>query len=289
MQTIRSCFFDSNTNCLHKWKSSYESDKDLLNILYFCVIILVESQCCPPISLFQWIIEHDTILIEQHENYQKRSYRNRFYINGPQGKLLFSIPLCKGKNEQQNIKAVEISYHDSWDIQLSKIVQTNYGSAPYFDFYYDSLLSIFTKRPQYLFDLNTQLLKWFLKSTQLDKNIEFTQTPIEALQVSPQHYDVVLGLSILHLLPDPITTLKTVFTVLKPGGVFISSTVCIDETQPWLKYLLPLLRLTGKVPFVQPFKINQLVSKMTDAGFVIEHQWLPGKGKAVFLVARKPH
>jgi hypothetical protein len=138
-------------------------------------MILVESQCCPPISLFQWIIEHDTILIEQHENYQKRSYRNRFYINGPQGKLLFSIPLCKGKNEQQNIKAVEISYQDSWDIQLSKIVQTNYGSAPYFDFYCDSLLSIFTARPKYLFDLNTQLLKWILKSTQLDKNIEFTR------------------------------------------------------------------------------------------------------------------
>ena len=138
-------------------------------------MILVESQCCPPISLFQWIIEHDTILIEQYENYQKRSYRNRFYINGPQGKLLFSIPLCKGKNEQQNIRAVEISYHDSWDIHFSKIVQSNYGSSPYFEFYYDSLISIVTQRPQYLFDLNTQFLTWILKSIQLDTNIEFTQ------------------------------------------------------------------------------------------------------------------
>jgi len=119
-------------------------------------------------------------------------------------------------------------------------------------------------------------------------NVNFEQSTIEAFSAPENSFDVVLGLSILHLLNDPASALAKVFALLKPGGVFISSTVCIDETQPWLKYLLPVLKLTGKVPFVQPFKIKQLEQLLTQAGFSIEHQWLPDKGKAVFMVVRKP-
>ena len=118
-------------------------------------------------------------------------------------------------------------------------------------------------------------------------NVAFEQSTIEAFSAPEGSFDVVLGLSIVHLLRDPAAALSKVYALLKPGGVFVSSTVCIDETQPWLKYILRPLRLTGKVPFVQPFKIKQLEQLLKDAGFDIEHQWQPGKGKAVFIVARK--
>ena len=34
--------------------------------------------------------------------------------------------------------------------------------------------------------------------------------------------------------------------------------------------------------------MDELVASLTDAGFEIDHQWHPGKGKAVFIVAKKP-
>jgi hypothetical protein len=38
---------------------------------------------------------------------------------------------------------------------------------------------------------------------------------------------------------------------------------------------------------VKVFTVPELVDSLTHGGFVIEHQWQPGKGKAVFIVARK--
>ena len=41
------------------------------------------------------------------------------------------------------------------------------------------------------------------------------------------------------------------------------------------------------MPLLNIFTIEELVESLTDAGFEIDHQWQPGKGKAVFIVARK--
>ncbi|MDX1472700.1 MAG: methyltransferase domain-containing protein [Reinekea sp.] len=119
-------------------------------------------------------------------------------------------------------------------------------------------------------------------------NISFEQATIEEFQAPASSFDMVLGLSILHLLRDPQTAINKVFTLLKPGGVFVSSTVCIDERQRYLKYILPIMKLLGKAPFVQSFKVADVEHLLTQAGFTIDHHWLPGKGTVVFLIAKKP-
>jgi len=35
------------------------------------------------------------------------------------------------------------------------------------------------------------------------------------------------------------------------------------------------------------FTTGELSASLTDAGFEIDHQWQPGKGEAVFIVAKK--
>ena len=58
-------------------------------------------------------------------------------------------------------------------------------------------------------------------------NVDFIQGTLFDLQLADNSVDVVLGLSILHLLPNRDETLIEVQRVLKPGGVFISSTACV--------------------------------------------------------------
>jgi ubiquinone/menaquinone biosynthesis C-methylase UbiE len=119
-------------------------------------------------------------------------------------------------------------------------------------------------------------------------NVTFHQATLEELDEPDESFDVVLGLSILHLLEDKEAAIARVRRLLKPGGVFVSSTVCAGDTMRWIKLIIPVGRRLGLMPYVGVFTSDELVTAMGAAGFEIDHRWQPGRGKALFLVARKP-
>ena len=116
--------------------------------------VLIESMRLPPLSVVHTIVTHSGFILEACENYQKRSYRNRLYLAGPNGPQMFSIPLAKGKNERQKITDVVLSYDEPWHHNLVKLIKTCYGSAPFFEYLIDEITWILDKKHQYLFDLN---------------------------------------------------------------------------------------------------------------------------------------
>jgi ubiquinone/menaquinone biosynthesis C-methylase UbiE len=120
-------------------------------------------------------------------------------------------------------------------------------------------------------------------------NVTFEQTTIEDLIVPDQSLDAVLGLSILHLLENKEEAIAKVHRMLKPGGVFVTSTMCIGDTMKFFKLIGPIGKLLGLMPSLNVFTTEELVVSLTDAGFEIDHQWQPGKGDAVFIVAKKTH
>ena len=132
---------------------------------------LIESQCLPPVPTYQILRQNDAVKIEIHENYQKRSFRNRFYLAGPNGVNAFTIPLAKGKNQKQKISKVQVAYDEDWIRNLSGLLQTNYGSAPFFHHYIDSLMDVFKKEEPYLLNLNMNLLNWTLKTLRIETPI----------------------------------------------------------------------------------------------------------------------
>lgn len=119
-------------------------------------------------------------------------------------------------------------------------------------------------------------------------NVSFQQADITDTSLPTAHYDVVLGLSILHLLKDPDAVIARVYEVLKPGGLFVSSTACLGANMKFIKYLAPLGQAVGLLPTLNVMTPDELTGKVTMAGFEIVHRWEPGKGKAVFLIGRKP-
>ncbi len=120
------------------------------------------------------------------------------------------------------------------------------------------------------------------------ENITFEQSSIEALKLAEHSLDVVLGLSILHLVEDKEAVIAQIYKMLKPGGVFISSTSCLGESLSWLKFITPIGRLIGLMPMLMFFTHDELQKCLTDSGFVIDYSWQPSEGKAVFIVAKKP-
>lgn len=120
------------------------------------------------------------------------------------------------------------------------------------------------------------------------RNVRFELGSIEALEVDDASLDVVLGLSILHLLRDRRAAIAKVYRMLRPGAVFISSTVCLGDTQRYVGWVASLGRRVGLLPYLEVFTRGELEQCLRSAGFELEHSWQPGKGKAVFVVARKP-
>lgn len=117
-------------------------------------------------------------------------------------------------------------------------------------------------------------------------NITFEQGDIATMPIAPASYDVVLGLSILHLLEEPEVVIRKVHTILKPGGRFVSSTACLGNARA-LSFLVPIGKWLGKLPHITFLTHDDLRRAMTKAGFTIEHDWRPAPGAAVFMIARK--
>jgi len=118
-------------------------------------------------------------------------------------------------------------------------------------------------------------------------NITFETLTIDDLNDQEQTLDGVLCLSILHLLENKEEVIANIYKMLKPGGIFISSTVCLGDTMRWLKIIAPIGKLLGLMPLVKFFTKDQLTGCIEDAGFDIDHFWHPDKDKAVFIVAKK--
>jgi len=132
-----------------------------------------------------------------------------------------------------------------------------------------------------------QIAKKKAADAQID-NIHFEQLTIDELIQEQNTLDVVLGMSILHLLENKEGVVAKLYNMLKPNGVFISSTVCLDGWMLLLMPILPLGRMLGLLPLVKFFSKQELENCLTEAGFNIEYSWRPGTSKVAFIVARKP-
>lgn len=119
------------------------------------------------------------------------------------------------------------------------------------------------------------------------KNITFEQLSIDELTVPDSTFDVVLGLSILHLLENKEQVIAKVHKMLKPGGIFITSTACLGDTMKWFKLIALIGKFLGLIPLVKVFTAKELEDSLTNGGFAIDYHWQPRKNKAVFIVAKK--
>lgn len=101
--------------------------------------------------------------------------------------------------------------------------------------------------------------------------------------------DGLCAYSILHLVEDRPAALAQIHRLLKPGGFFISSTVCLGPKRWLFGPVLALMRLFGKAPMVKLFRAEQLLAEIEAAGFVdVTLTDVGAESTIAFVVARKP-
>lgn len=119
------------------------------------------------------------------------------------------------------------------------------------------------------------------------ENAHFEVADFDDWDAGGTRFDMVMGHSILHLVRDRAAAVRKVRGLLKPGGLFVSSTACIDHIPAAGKVLLGIGSYVRILPQIGVFSEDELVATMTQEGFAIEHRWRPAPEKAVFIVARR--
>lgn len=128
-----------------------------------------------PISQYSEIAKANEITFEIDDNYQKQTYRNRCYIYGANGKQLLNIPVKHPKtNGRKKTKDTLIENDFPWQQQHLKSLQSAYRTSPFFEFYVDDLLPIFTKKYKFLHDLNIDTFLFLAEALQISS--EFNKT-----------------------------------------------------------------------------------------------------------------
>jgi hypothetical protein len=141
--------------------------------------ILIHPNYFPNIHQFTQIIKANNILFEVSDNYQKQTFRNRTYIYGANGKLGLFIPVIHTHKQRELFKDVKISYESNWmDLHL-KSLQSAYRSSPYFEYFEDDFIKLYSEKEKFLVDFNIKCIKLIYNLLDIDLNFKISNEYIE--------------------------------------------------------------------------------------------------------------
>ena len=118
-------------------------------------------------------------------------------------------------------------------------------------------------------------------------NVTFQQADATGL-IEGRPFDAICAFSLLHLIEDVPNLLDRVREQLKPGGLFISKTVCLKDSSFLVRALVPVLTATGIAPRLTFLSAGDLHQLLRAAGFEVEQTaYLGAKRTNPFIVARR--
>lgn len=108
-----------------------------------------------PVSTYRLAAQCDIVEIEQHERYQKQSYRNRCTILSANGPLSLVVPVLRPHD--CGIRDIRIDYSKPWQKTHWRAIEAAYRSSPFFEEFGADVHEVYTTAFPFLFDLNIKV------------------------------------------------------------------------------------------------------------------------------------
>lgn len=156
--------------------------------------IILSTAYLAPVEYYSKLLSGEDILIEQHENYIKQSYRNRCSILSANGVMPLSIPIESAGGKKCPIRDVSIAEHGNWRHLHWNALISAYNSTPFFEYYEDDFRPFYERKYKYLFDFNEELREMIYRLLSLESaNITYTGDYIT--DITPKDIDFRENLS----------------------------------------------------------------------------------------------
>ncbi|MEN2282384.1 WbqC family protein [Algoriphagus sp. SE2] len=124
--------------------------------------VAIDLHFLPCLEFFTAIINADEILVSPSEMYQRQSYLNRTRIRLANKIETLSVPI-QGRRPRLPLNRVLIDYNQNWQKIHLRGIQSAYGKAPFFEFFFPYINPIYEKNHLTLYDLNLEMLTICLK------------------------------------------------------------------------------------------------------------------------------
>ena len=174
-----------------------------------------------PVQWYQKLHRAEYVQMEQWENFQKQTYRNRCLIATTQGIQALTVPTERGGSFL--IKDTRISDHGNWRHLHWNALQSAYGESPFFEYYQDDIRPFFEQRWDFLFDFNEAIRVKMCELIDIQPKVTLTS------EYSPSSkIDYREAIRPKHPLPDPDFEPKPYYQVYQQKHGFLPNLSILD-------------------------------------------------------------
>lgn len=187
---------------------------------------LLSSAYCAPIQWFQKLNRYDAVVIEQHDNFLKQTFRNRCVIATANGKQTLTIPVEKSDGDKCLMRDIRISDHGNWRRLHWNALATAYGDSPFFDYYADDLRPFYEQRFSFLLDFNMQMTAKLCELLDITPNISLSEEYVKDVESGVDDFREVIRPK--HPMPDADFIPKPYYQVYAQRHGFIPNLSILD-------------------------------------------------------------
>jgi len=126
----------------------------------------------PPVYWWIQACRSGSVAIDLAEHYQKMSYRNRYYLAAPKGKMLMSLPLEQGRNQRVAVKEVRLSADTDWQDNHWKTIVSLYNRSPFFEYFEHHFRPLFEQPFSHLYEFNDAGIRLVNQLLKLELDIQ---------------------------------------------------------------------------------------------------------------------
>lgn len=134
------------------------------------ITLLHDLHCFPCISWIKLLIGKSSVVFIAYDEFQKRSFQNRYMVAGANGLLRLTIPIAGGREQKKKIGDVVIDYSTNWPLIHWRGLVSSYHKSPFFEYYAPNLQKLLFSGETNLMRFNLETLRWIFETLQLPIN-----------------------------------------------------------------------------------------------------------------------
>ncbi len=198
---------------------------------------LLQTTYFGPVQWYQKLHRYDHCLIEQHDSYQKQTYRNRCVIATANGLQALTVPVESDPSREGDkcaVKDIRISDHNQWRRVHWNALQSAYSESPFFEYYADDIRPFFEKKYDFLIDFNEAIRQTICDLIDIHPQVTYTSEYFSANNAERCTLNAELitdfreVIHAKHPLPDANFTAKKYWQVFQHKHGFLPNLSILD-------------------------------------------------------------